>query len=361
MKHGILTLGDHLPDPHTGKRVGVPARYRQIVELAIGAEELGFDAVHVGEHHFCDYAVSAPAVILGAIAERTHRLRLGTGVALLANHDPVRLAEEYATLDALSGGRVDLVVGRGLFRRTYLDFGQDPGESREIFEEKLALLITLWTDDQVEWSGRHRSPLHAVSVQPRPSQRPHPPIWIAGGSSFASADLAAAAGCALILPSLIPPPGTFRPVTNRYRQAYAQTGNPPGGMKVAACSHVHVARTSQEARKRWRPYHMNYFSWLMETVMPWGGMNIGPSGSLLATPTFEALIAGPSICGSPAEVADAIGGMGEMLGLDAHLAMLDHGGMPKPLVEESLALLGGEVLPQLRATHFDHVGAHQAQ
>jgi alkanesulfonate monooxygenase SsuD/methylene tetrahydromethanopterin reductase-like flavin-dependent oxidoreductase (luciferase family) len=348
MRHGILTLGDHLPDPHTGRRVGVAARHRQIVELAVRAEELGFDTFLVGEHHFCDYVVSAPAVVLAAVAERTTRLRVGTGVSLLANHDPVRVAEDFATLDVLSGGRVELVVGRGLFRRTYVDFGQDPDASRALFDEHLALLNRLWGDCAVTWSGEHRAPLDGVVLQPRPCQ-PHAPIWIAGGTSFASVDTAAAGGHGLLLPTLVPPPDTFRPLASRYRERVAAAGHDRRQALLGACSHVHVARTSQLARARWRPYHHGYFDWLMQTLMPWGGMNVGRGRSAFTTPDYDALLAGPSICGSPAEVADRIAGLAELLGLDAHVAMLDHGGLPEHLVDESMELLATEALPQLRA------------
>lgn len=350
MRYGILTLGDNLDDPHTGVTADIGQRYRQIVDLAVRAEELGFDGFHVGEHHFCDYAISSPAVVLAFIARATSHISLGTGVALIAHHDPVRIAEDYATLDVLSGGRVELVVGRGLLRRTYHDFGQDPDASREIFNEKLGLLSRLWGKGPVSWSGDHRRSLDGVSLVPRPLQRPHPPIWIAGGTSFASVDTAAEQGFGLILPSLIPPPSMFRPLVSRYRKSYPAQGHDPATGKVAACSHVHVAATTQQARERWRPYHLNYFSWLMGKLMPWGAMNVGSGRSTFTTPDFDELVAGPSICGSPAEVADRLGTMSEMLGLDMHLAMLDHGGMPAHLAEESMTLLATEVIPQLRAT-----------
>ena len=346
MRYGLLTLGDNLTDPNGGLAVSTAQRYRQIVQLATAAESLGLDGFYVGEHHFCDYVVSSPAVLLAAIAERTERIRLGTGVALLANHDAVRTAEDYATLDILCGGRLDLVVGRGLLRRTYVDFGQDADESREIFEEKLALLEELWSGRPVTWSGAYRSPLDSVRLEPRPLQGPRPPLWIAGGTSFASVDTAANGGYGLILPTLVPPPATFRPLASRYRELAAEQG--PGAGKLAACSHVHVARTSQEARDRWRPYHMNYFSWLMGTLMPWGGMNVGRGRSDFKVPSFESLLAGPSICGSVGEVVEKFGWMQEMLGLDLHLAMIDHGGLPPAVTEDCLEIFATEVVPQLR-------------
>lgn len=347
MRFGILSLGDNLADPQTGLKLDLPARYRQIIEIATLAESLGLDGFYLGEHHFCDYAVSSPAVLLAAIAEHTERLRLGTGVALIAHHDAVRIAEDYATLDVVAGGRLDLVVGRGLLRRTYSDFGQDADESRAIFAEKLDLLRQLWSGGVVSWKGEYRDSLDDVQLVPQPVQAPHPPIWIAGGSSFASVDTAVAGGYGLILPALVPPPSAFRPLVNRYRERFDASPDGANPGQVAACSHVHVAPTTQAALRRWRPYHMNYFSWLMETLMPWGAMNVGTGRSDFAVPEFDDLVAGPSICGSPAEVVDRIGSMTELLGLDMHLAMLDHGGIPHALVEESMTLLATDVIPQL--------------
>src|SRR5262245_65855150 len=130
MREGLLVLGGHLPNPHTGEKTTSAQRHRQIVEIAVRAEALGFDSVWLGEHHNCDYILSSPPVVLAAIAERTRRLRLGTGVTLLGTLDPLRAAEDYATVDVLSGGRVEVVAGRGILRRTYTDFGIDPAHSR---------------------------------------------------------------------------------------------------------------------------------------------------------------------------------------------------------------------------------------
>jgi hypothetical protein len=235
MKYGILTLGDNLADPNTGTTTSVDRRYRQIVDLAVRAEEFGFDGFYVGEHHFCDYVVSSPAVLLAFIAERTSRLRLGTGVSLLAHHDPVRIAEDYATLDVLSGGRVELVVGRGLLRRTYVDFGQDPDASREIFGEKLQLLTRLWSDRAVSWTGRHRSPLDTVTVAPRPLQRPYPPVWIAG-AYVAGRDRQASLDRAARWDGLLP-----QVIDGDDRRGVASPGEPAdGGMQPCACRR-HVA------------------------------------------------------------------------------------------------------------------------
>ena len=156
MKQGLLTLGDWLPDPHTGERISQAQRHRQFVELAVRGESLGFDSVWLGEHHLCDYILSAPPVVLAAIAERTTTLRLGTAVTLLGTLDPVRAAEDYATLDALSRGRVEVVAGRGVLSRTYRDFGFDPHASREQYREHVELLLRLWTERDA-WGSKPKS------------------------------------------------------------------------------------------------------------------------------------------------------------------------------------------------------------
>jgi luciferase family oxidoreductase group 1 len=352
MELGLLVLGDQLPNPHTGERLSEAERHRQIVELAVRGEELGLRSVWLGEHHGCDYILSSPPVVLAAIAERTRRLRLGTGVTLLGTLDPLRAAEDYATVDVLSGGRVEVVAGRGILRRTYADFGIDPDRSREAFEEKVELLLRLWREEAVDFAGVHRAPLRAVAARPRPLQRPHPPLWIGGGSSFDSIDLAARLGLPLMLPSVLAPPEAFVPLVERYRARF-QPGPADAAPRVGACSHVHVARDSAAARVRWEPYHMGYIRWVAGVLIPWGGANVGPAGAALPMsaplPDFEMLCRGPSICGSPAEVADRLSAMRERLGLDLHIAMFDHGGIPEAELQDALELYGKEVVPQLGA------------
>jgi len=343
VKQGLLTLGDWIADPHTGARLTHAQRHRQIVEMAVDGEALGFDSVWIGEHHLCEYIVSAPPVVLAAIAERTSKLRLGTGVTLLGTLDPVRAAEDYATLDALSDGRVEVVAGRGVLRRIYRDFGQDPEASHELFAEHVDLLLRLWTERDVRWSGRFRAPLDGVTVTPSPVQKPHPPLWIGGGGAPESADLAARLGLPLMLPSVLAPPQAFKRTVERYRERFLGSDRP----RVGACSHVHVAHDSATARAQWKPYHTGYLAWVGK-ILAWGGMNMAasPTSERPLAVDYDAMLAGPSVCGSPAEVADRICAMRDALALDVHIAMFDHGGMPEKLVRETLELFGARVLPE---------------
>ncbi|MEL7156932.1 MAG: LLM class flavin-dependent oxidoreductase [Actinomycetota bacterium] len=169
-----MSLGDLLPDPNTGRCQTEGERHRSLVDQAVLAERLGFTSVHLGEHHFSDYMLSAPPVVLAAIGERTTDLRLSTAVTLAGNLDPVRVAEDYATVDVLSGGRVELVLGRGsLFHKTYEGFGHAVETARERYDESVALLATLLRQENVTWEGRFRPPLRGHTTRPRPSGVPN--------------------------------------------------------------------------------------------------------------------------------------------------------------------------------------------
>jgi luciferase family oxidoreductase group 1 len=344
MKMGILSLGDHLADPVTGDRISQHEKIRAMIELGVRSEEVGLDAFWVGEHHFNDYIVSSPQLVLAAIAERTSRIRLGTGVTLLPNHDPVRLAEDFAMLDIVSNGRVDLGVGRGIFSYIFEAFGQRYEDARAQYVENLELLLRLWREDAVTWSGNFRSALTNVRPEPRPLQRPHPPIWIGGGISPESVDLAADLGLPLILPSVFAPTDFFIPVVDRYRERFVAAGHDSADMCVGGVNHCFVGATSTAAREIWMPRYRHYWEWVT-------GM-IASQGLIEGRPQFdiEELERGPAVFGSAEEVADRIGRVKEKLGLDLHLAYMDLGGLPTSLVNESVDAYALEVAPKVRGS-----------
>ncbi|MBB5801725.1 alkanesulfonate monooxygenase SsuD/methylene tetrahydromethanopterin reductase-like flavin-dependent oxidoreductase (luciferase family) [Saccharothrix ecbatanensis] len=322
----LLILGDHLPDPATGIVVTEGERLQAFVDQAVVAEEAGFTGVAIGEHHFTRYIVSAPELLLATIAARTSTLRLSTGVTLLAHHDPVRVAEELATLDVLSRGRAELIVARGVSQRTDVAFGvQDDLRAR--FDENLRLLLRLLEEPHVTWEGKYRSPLVDVTTTPRPVQQPRPLVWIGSGSAV-SADLAVELDLPLMLPSTLRDPSTHRSVVERYRAALGGAG------RVALPSHVFVAPTAAGARAMWRPHLAAY----AEFADPWRG-----DGDV----NLDALMDGAAVCGDPAEVAERLNGLTELLGLDAQLVMVDIGGMPHQAVLDTIRLFGREVLPNL--------------
>ncbi|MFZ9399065.1 MAG: LLM class flavin-dependent oxidoreductase, partial [Ilumatobacteraceae bacterium] len=161
MRTGLLSLGDLIRDPITGEMRSPAQRHRNLIDQAVWAEAAGFDTIHFGEHHFSRYIMSSPQVVLAAAAERTTTLRLSTGVTLAANLDPVRVAEDYATVDAISNGRIEPCFGRGtLFPDVYSEFGQDESCATDRFAESLELILRLWSEENVTWSGKYRAPLH---------------------------------------------------------------------------------------------------------------------------------------------------------------------------------------------------------
>ncbi|PRY37301.1 LLM class flavin-dependent oxidoreductase [Umezawaea tangerina] len=324
----LLILGDHLPDPATGVVVSEATRLQAVVEQAVVAEEAGFTGVAIGEHHFTRYIVSAPELLLATIAARTSTLRLSTGVTLLAHRDPVLVAEELATLDVLSLGRAELVVARGVSPRTDAVFGVRSDDLRARFDENLRLLLRLLEEPDVTWEGRFRPPLAGVTTTPRPLQRPHPPVWIGSGSAV-SADLGAELGMPLMLPSTLRDPATHLEVVERYRAAMGAKG------RIALPSHVFVADDAVRARRRWRPYLDGYARF----ADPWRG-----DGDV----DVDLLMDGAAVCGDPAEVAGRLNELARTLDLDAHLVMVDVGGLPQEDVLGAIRLFGAEVLPLLK-------------
>ncbi|KXF55764.1 luciferase [Rhodococcus sp. SC4] len=344
MKLSLMTLGDQVTDPVTGVRETAAQRHRAIVEASVAADEGGFEAVHVGEHHGLEYIYSAPPVILAAIGERTSRLKLSTAVTLIANLDPVRAAEDYATLDALNDGRAEMVVGRGnFFTSTYTVFGQDPDDSHELYQENIELLLDLWTGKPVTWEGKHRAPLQNFELQPPPAEIP--PLWIGGGASESTTELAARLGLDLMLPSAFGNPAMFKPVVENYLERYASYGH-SRKPRIGACWHLNVDTTSQRARERWMPRYRAYFE-LMATII--NRVNPNPPPFIKKPFDFEMLSTkGPAICGSPEEVVNRLGEVGEMLGAEVNLLSIDMGGQPADEFRDMVELIGSDVLPKLK-------------
>lgn len=349
MRFGLLTLGDLLADPVTGATRTPAERHRSIVAQAVAAESAGFRSVHLGEHHFIDYIMSAPPVVLAAIAERTTTLRLSTGVALAANLDPVRVAEDYATVDVLSGGRVEPCFGRGtFFPSVYAGFGQDPVAAKVMFAENVELITRLWAEESVNWSGSHRTPIGGLTAHPRAVQQPIP-IWIGGGVSTDSVDLAARLGAGLMLPTVFGTWSMFRPAVDRYIEQWERHGHDPADRHIGTVSHFFVARDGNDARRRWAPRYLHYLS----SVAAWQNQSLAHVGKTASTSPFqdfETMTRTVAICGSVDEVVDRIGEAQEALDLDTHLLMLDMGGIPDGELFDAIELTGSDVLPHFSST-----------
>lgn len=345
-----MSLGDIVTDPITGEQMTAQERYRTLIDAAVIADRSGFHGVNIGEHHGIAYTFSTPPVLLAAIAERTTKLRLSTSVALAANLDTFRLAEDYAAVDVISNGRVEIVTGRGnFFESTYTLFGQCPDESPARFAEGMELLCKLWPGKPVHWTGKFRPPINGESLQPLPVQKDRLPFWVGGGSSRETAELAGRLGLKLMLPSAFGRPDKFVDVANMYREAYVAAGH-PGEPEVGACWHGWVERDGEAARKRFEPRYRAYHEFTQKLIK---SVNPNPPPYLAAPFDYDFLrLQGPAIVGSPAEFVDRLRTLSDMLGADVNLVKMDMGGVPRDEYLDMVRLVGEDVVPQLNVREY---------
>ncbi len=339
MEIGVYTFAEITPDQRTGAPESASRRLRELIEEVELADQVGLDVFGIGEHHRPDYAVSAPAVVLAAAAERTKKIRLTSAVTVLSSDDPVRVFQDFATLDLLSGGRAEIMVGRGSFIESFPLFGYDLGDYDALFSEKLDLLLKLRDSIRVSWSGAHRAPLENLAVYPRPLQNPLP-IWIAVGGTPQSVVRAAKLGLPLALAIIGGTPERFAPLIDLYRQTAAKAGHDPTQLPVSINSHAFVAETSQEAADTFFPPYAE--------VMTRIGKERGwPPAS---RQQFEAARSprGALAVGSPQEVIDKILRQHEIFRHQRFLAQLTVGPMPHVKVMRAIELLGTEVAPVVR-------------
>jgi probable LLM family oxidoreductase len=334
MELGLATFADL----HAG--VTPEQRMRDLIEEAELADELGLDVFAVGEHHRPDFLVSSPAVVLAAIAMRTQRVRLASAVTVLSSDDPVRVFEQFAELDLLSGGRAEIWAGRGSFIESFPLFGYDLDDYDELFAEKLELLLALRASTHVSWSGRHRAPLEDAGVWPRPLQDPLP-VWVAVGGTPRSAVRAGTLGLPLTVAIIGGQPERFAPFVRLYREALAAAGHDPATATIAINTHAFVGRTSEQADNAFaRPYleMMNRIG--RERGWP-------PAGRR----EYEELRSprGALAVGDPEQVAEKILFEHELFGHQRYIAQMSVGAVEHRDVLRSIELFAGEVAPRVRA------------
>ncbi|MGM7778939.1 LLM class flavin-dependent oxidoreductase [Arthrobacter sp. KNU-44] len=330
---GIFTFGE-LTRNAAGKPMDAGARTRDILEWARVADEAGLDVFGVGEHHREDFAVSSPAVLLAAAAAQTRRIRLTSTVTVLSSADPVRVFEDFATLDLISGGRAEITAGRGAYLESFPLFGQPLERYDEYFEDRLELLLRIRAENPVTWNGTTRPPLTDAGIWPRPAQTALP-IWAAVGGTRSSAVRAGRLGLPLYLAILGHPEG-FGPLAELYRRSAAQAGQMPG--RIGVTSHFYVEETSQRAKDTFFPHYSSYIHQNM------------PRTGRLDRAGFEAWAAprGALFAGSPAEIVDKILWEHEILGHTRFLAQVGLGGLSQAATLRSIELLATEVLPAVR-------------
>ena len=336
MQLGLVTFAD----VGLAGEIGPQHRLANLIEEAELADQLGLDVFGVGEHHRPDYAVSAPTVALAAIAARTERIRLTSAVTVLSSADPVRVFQEFATVDLLSGGRAEIMAGRGSFIESFPLFGYDLEDYDELFAEHLDLLLALRASETVTWQGRHRPPLDGVGVFPRPAQDPLP-VWIAVGGNPQSVVRAGVLGLPLTIAIIGGQPARFAPLVDLYRRAAAEAGHDPATLPVGINSHTYVASTSQAARDELFPH----YAAMMNRI---GRERGWPP---MSRAQFDAGTEpdGAYVVGSPEQVAEKILAQHELFGHQRYLAQISMGTLPHAQAMRAIELFGTEVAPLVRA------------
>jgi probable LLM family oxidoreductase len=331
MEFGVYTfaeLGGQSPEQ----------RMRELLEEVELAEQVGLDVFGVGEHHRPDFVVSAPAVVLAAAAARTKRIRLTSAVSVLSSDDPVRVFQEFATVDLISGGRAEIMAGRGSFIESFPLFGYDLDDYDALFGEKLELLLELRRAERVTWSGALRAPIDGLGVYPRPVQDPLP-VWVAVGGTPASAARAGLLGLPMALAIIGGQPERFQPFAELHRRAAEEAGH--GRLPLSINSHTYVAETQEQAGDDFFPGYA--------TMMNRVGRERG--WAPMQRPSFDALrtLRGALVVGSPEQVVEKILFQHSIFGHDRFLAQMSVGSLEHAKVLRSIELLGTEVAPSVRA------------
>ena len=339
MELGLITFADMEPENSPGKGVNGRKRIGDLLEEIQLADQLGLDVFGVGEHHRPDYVVSSPAVVLAAAAVLTKNIKLASAVTVLSSDDPVRVYQQFATVDLLSGGRAEIMAGRGSFIESFPLFGYDLHDYDELFIEKLDLLLELNKTTRISWKGKHRASLENQSIYPRPFQ-PAIPVWLAAGGTPSSAVRAATLGLPLMLAIIGGLPSHFVSFVNLYKETFRKSGRNINEMKLGINNHVYIGEDSQKAADEFFPYYA--------TMMNRVGRERG--WAPLTRPQYEALRSPNAalMVGSVQEVIDKILFEHELFGNTRFLAQASVGTLPHKMVMKSIELFGEKVAPEVR-------------
>jgi probable LLM family oxidoreductase len=340
MQIGIDSFIATLADPVSGALVDPVVRLRNLLEEVERADQAGLDVFGIGEHHREEFLDSAPAIILAAAAARTKRIRLASAVTVLSAHDPVRVFQDFATLDLISQGRAEIVAGRGSFTEAYPLFGLHLEDYDSLFVEKLDLLLKIRKDLHVTWSGNHRAPLTGQAVYPRPLQNPLP-VWIGVGGTPESFARAGLLGLPLMVAIIGGEPRRFRPLIDLYREAGRRAGHAPETLKVGIHALGYSADTSAQAADDFFPGYARMFTqigkergWPPTTRAHYDAM-LGPTGAL--------------VIGDPETVAKKIVYIDKVLGGISRINIqMSPGTLPHGKALHAIDLLGRRIAPLVR-------------
>ncbi|MFF4596901.1 LLM class flavin-dependent oxidoreductase [Amycolatopsis sp. NPDC001319] len=300
MRFQLLDILPHLQNPVTGRIVSTSDRYAQALNTAQRAEQVGFDAVALGERHAGPFLSAGVTVLLGAIAATTSRVRIQTGVTVLSISDPVRIAEDFATIDQLSRGRVEIVIGKGNEARQLPMFGVEPGQQWDQLAEKYELLRRLWREENVTWEGKFRGALDGVTTLPRPYAGA-PRVWHGSATTLTSAELAGKWGDPLFSANAIQPRDNYKVLIDHYRAEYDRHGHDPRYAFVGAgAGFLYLADSTQDAREHFGPVYEKMVEFFNKPG------NHTPGNEMVFRDIDHAIAEGPVLVGSPQQIIDKI-------------------------------------------------------
>lgn len=336
---GIMSFADVEPEKPGTPALHTQQRLKDLMEEIRLADELGLDVFGIGEHHRPDYAVSSPATILAAAAMVTKKIRLTSAVTVLSSDDPVRVYQSFATVDQLSGGRAEIMAGRGSFIESFPLFGYDLNWYEELFEERLDLLLKIIASEKVSWKGKLRAPINNLGVYPRALQT-ELPLWLAAGGTPASAIRAAKLKLPLMLAIIGGEPSYFTRFMDLYKQAWAKEGHDPNTIRLGINNHVFIGEESQKAADVFYPHYAQMMyrvgkerGWQPLTREQYDYLR-APEGALMV--------------GSPQQVIDKILYEHELFGFTRFLAQASIGFVPHDKIMKSIELYGTVVVPAVR-------------
>jgi alkanesulfonate monooxygenase SsuD/methylene tetrahydromethanopterin reductase-like flavin-dependent oxidoreductase (luciferase family) len=335
IEFGLYTLGDHIPNPITGERISAKQRIHEIIELAMLAEQAGIDFFSVGESHQEYFTTQAHSVVIAAIAQATEKIKLASSSTIISTSDPVRVYEDFATIDLISNGRTEIIAGRASRVGLFDLLGYNLRDYEELFEEKFELLLKINEEEVVNWSGQFRAPLNNAKVIPRP-QNGSMPIWRAVGGPPASAIKAGYAGVPMFLATLGGPATSFKLSIDAYREAAKSSGFDPSKLPISTAGFFYAAETTQQAQKEAYP-HVNQGMQLIN------GRGYPKQHFAQGIDTRDVMN-----IGSPQQIIEKILYQHELFGHQRYIAQMDFGGVPFDKLMKNIELIGTEILPAIK-------------
>ncbi|MED0962317.1 LLM class flavin-dependent oxidoreductase [Bacillus paramycoides] len=335
IEFGLYSIGDHILNPHNGSKVSAEKRIHELIETSKLADEAGLDVFAIGESHQAHFTTQAHTAILGAIAQATKNIKIASSATVLSTSDPVRVYEDFATIDLISNGRAEIVAGRGSRIGGYSLLGYDVNDYEELFEEKMDLLLKINKEESVTWKGQFRTPLEHAVIIPR-AKNNNMPIWRAVGGPPASAIKAGHAGVPMMLTTLGGPAVNFKVSIDAYREAAEKSGFDPATLPIATTSLFYTAENSQDALSEYYP-HIN------AGMLALRGGGYPKQQFTNAVDYRDALM-----IGSPQQIIEKILYQYELFGQQRFMAQIDFGGVPFDKIEKNIELIATEIMPAVR-------------